>query len=1403
MDERLNTGSLQPKENDDTNARSRLKNNIFTFPGKTVSPLGQTTVSTPAKESPQFRINKVTAVRPIALDTPSFDRFRQHHQQKIENNENPSQAEDAWKNRKSLKSTFKTVISEKGPPTSSPACRFVSVMDPVRRLPRSSELRKSDKQLASSKENINSSTDSLNEGSQKKARLKIPKPAKHLAGKSKSEEKKKKDDTNNNSKQRDFLERPVSRLRKSMGRRQSSKDVLGVDQLKASSLTRQESKDLGRASPAESPTKERAGSLRLQGRKQVSFDEATRDKPRTGSNVSSPSYEPAQVKMRPRRNTERIMRDYRLSTVEVQALKCLMEKVDLFDDQVRDTVLPLVKENVAATADSSADLETLSDKVVKDAEKESLKEKLFLSRKELDSYISFCKKMEREKRQTISEKEDLVTKTQWLDKRMTLIENENKALKIERAELLNQVYRLRCPTNVPIAERGRLNQKSVKESDESQSDVELSKQKLLYEADAFSQERAKMIKERQRLDEEVRKVQIRCVSLLAQLQHSEKTVDDLRTENEELKSNLDKSASNLMNEHKLLQDKIKDVEDIIENSQSQTESDVERRMSLFLTNVKDCEADKFKLTQEASSLKRKSDEVMRDNRLLTEEKLNLEYELMALRDSLKCDQKAKNECEVKLAELDTKLHHQQAELKLADEKVDSYEKEIGDLVDRIDDMNAKIAEMQRNEVEIESDRVAFEKFIEMLSLEMEEKLGEEVVSTDTEATSLQNRADQLGKQISAHLTPNRKIQESCQDLKEELDDIKQENKALKYAMSCRMEIQNMRATQQVECDCSAEKEIMRREMEEAASLIDHLEDEVKRLHDDKQSLLLSFLNLQAASRSREPSRTGTDGSGEEDSGDMSDAEDEEHDESENEDRYNSDLTDEEDEVSDDDRQDDREEDQYNSDTSGQGKRSLKKALSLPVEALRLKAKDVVRPSSPSEIIANLEGKLDDMKKTKEIMEEERLGLLDTVCKQDKEITELRTEVEKLEEELDEVQENDASLSQGESCANCIKSSNEIRQYLGIIQSLTEDKLSLQKSLSDIRHDKEQLQAEVEATSQEKFAIQTEFDGLKRDMDETSKKFHTEIGSMLQNMKCIEQENKTLEEHLEKVRQNKLDLLGDLKVTDQDRLSLVKSIKSLNKDNNTGKDSTAQKDNAEGDDDCAFAKARVSDEEAKPIVVEDYIEEKDDDHFYTHTLLATRTHQPPRRSLSTGDDYATGSFTGGNSTARRYAQEAMEDLQNEVGELELIIVGLKRDNRELRKAVVGTEALLDIEQAAARKLERQLELAQDEVRFLRDQIERIKMVDDPVQSSCSDSRKQVLEPLADNSARGMAGTTRHSSLTDLSTGRQRENKRPRRKISAPLLARGPSVAQAKTLCFQIAFNGMTLMEKTDFRNQTNK
>lgn len=102
----------------------------------------------------------------------------------------------------------------------------------------------------------------------------------------------------------------------------------------------------------------------------------------------------------------------------------------------------------------------------------------------------------------------------------------------------------------------------------------------------------------------------------------------------------------MLNDHKLLQEKIEDVQGMIEEDGEKSRN---RRMTQLLTHVKNTEDDKFKLNQETSTLLRKIDEVTRDNRLLTEEKLNLEYEVMSLRDSVAADQKAKNECEVSVA----------------------------------------------------------------------------------------------------------------------------------------------------------------------------------------------------------------------------------------------------------------------------------------------------------------------------------------------------------------------------------------------------------------------------------------------------------------------------------------------------------------------------------------------------------------------------------------------------------------------------------------------------------------------------------------------------------------------------------------------------------------------------------
>ena len=81
-------------------------------------------------------------------------------------------------------------------------------------------------------------------------------------------------------------------------------------------------------------------------------------------------------------------------------------------------------------------------------------------------------------------------------------------------------------------------------------------------------------------------------------------------------------------------------------------------------------------------------------------------------------------------------------------------------------------------------------------------------------------------------------------------------------------------------------------------------------------------------------------------------------------------------------------DDYQSDRkgeNGQTRPSLRKTLSLPSEALRRKVEPPAKPSTPEEIIANLESKLEEMKRTKEVLEDERVSLLDTLCKQDKQV----------------------------------------------------------------------------------------------------------------------------------------------------------------------------------------------------------------------------------------------------------------------------------------------------------------------------------------------------------------------------------------------------------------------------------
>ena len=216
---------------------------------------------------------------------------------------------------------------------------------------------------------------------------------------------------------------------------------------------------------------------------------------------------------------------------------------------------------------------------------------------------------------------------------------------------------------------------------------------------------------------------------------------------------------------------------------------------------------------------------------------------------------------------------------------------------------------------------------------------------------------------------------------------------------------------------------------------------------------------------------------------------------------------------------------------------------------------------------------------------------------------------------------------------------------------------------------------------------------------------------------------------------------------------------------------------------------ADDDAAKPIVVEDYIDDTGDSNSYAQYTPKRKA----RRSFSTGDKhgYAPG----------RDPIETIDGMQVELVEMKKALDHFKKQNIELRKGLERAENLLQTEQKANRDLEKQNTLAHEEVLCLQNDIERLRGCQKrPIiladHANVLEEDKQ-LEDFGDP-------FVRHSSWSNLAIPSSEQEKRPRRRKtsapcgpSTPLLARSPSVSKAKTLCFQISFNGMTLMEKTDF------
>ena len=768
-------------------------------------------------------------------------------------------------------------------------------------------------------------------------------------------------------------------------------------------------------------------------------------------------------------SSDRLKRDYKLSSNEIKAMKVILRKVNLYDENVREKLAPLLHDDLDDAEEAAVD------DVIHDKEIECWKQKLFMSRKELDSYISFTKKMEREKRQILSEKEELETKLQWHEKRLDRFESENKSLKVERAELTNQIYELRGKSSVQSAASDHVRKKWLNTAAairKQNPELEQSKQRLIYEADAFAQERAKLIKERQRLDEEVRKVQIRCVSLLAQLQHSEKTIKEVQGEKDQLRQKVSKLT-------KLLQDegKLKD-----------------ERTNVSIDDV----AKTLETNKEFSDLERKYEQLQKSYNTTTESNIKLEHEIIALNDTINVLRNAKDEAEVRASEVDIKYRDSLSEMKTLTEITEKCENEQNRIYRELDDLSSCLADMQRNAVNMEADQDAFKKFLDKLSMELQEKLGEEHVSKDTDAESLQEQAEVIGRQVVAHLNPPRKLQKDFEDIKQEKEELEEEIQYLKYALSGRVEIKTI---QQSQCHCSKEKEHLKIDLDESVKRIEKLENEVSRLHQDKQSLLMSFLNLQAAQRSRGQSKS-------------------------------SEFCSPDEEFSGGEFNDDGE---YNTRTGSYI--SVLSSYNPSLDSSDKVAQKAFNSVNSTEVAKLLEVQ----KKINQKLESEKVGILESLYKHVEENKLLKQEIEHMR--ADNISQFFKEEKQGtsERCPNCRNVSKEVRNYLRIIEELTEDKLRLEKSLDDAKNDAKKYQKDFERMTDDRAKMVQDLQVFDTEKEHSIQAAKEENKFLLANIQTLEQENTILEENLQKLREDKAEILENLRQGEEDRFGFIRTI----------------------------------------------------------------------------------------------------------------------------------------------------------------------------------------------------------------------------------------------------------------------
>lgn len=330
------------------------------------------------------------------------------------------------------------------------------------------------------------------------------------------------------------------------------------------------------------------------------------------------------------------------------------------------------------------------------------------------------------------------------------------------------------------------------------------------------------------------------------------------------------------------------------------------------------------------------------------------------------------------------------------------------------------------------------------------------------------------------------------------------------------------------CDCSKQKEILKSERDEAQNKLTALENEVNRLHQDKQQLLMSFLNLQASQRSREVSKSEVNSSTDDN------------------------VTDDEDETETEYDSEEYEKSQPDSLNDSSRKSSFSDIAWKQNQVSNCKENFTFDNSEDTAIC------FQEMSKKNERLELERAAMLDSLCKQVERNNTLVAELDDLKNKNQTKQKSRPSslISHSDSlnslvsdkCSQCASSGTEIRHYLSILEQLTEDKLRLEKLNSDLEYECGMSKAEVEKLNNKLCSLDT--NSIQVDSEVELRKLKKDKELLVQKIQALEQENFILEDNFKKLRDDKADILDKLHQCEEDRFGFIRTLSLITEQRET-------------------------------------------------------------------------------------------------------------------------------------------------------------------------------------------------------------------------------------------------------------